>query len=334
MGAYEYVGTITYSHTIPGGTGTVTDYRIFTVPLDVGTGADMLSAMEASLGTYNPARWRVFALHNGAYIEINSTDFASLNIMPGMGFWVISLSTGVVNFQGSMAPDGIYYHMTMSTGWHLFAPPWPGTNITLGGITVSDGTHTYAITDNANNLTQTSVWDYTGSGPYSGYEKRQTAAYQLQNGVGYFLKVLSESNVIIRIPAAGSPSPAAPDRYPAGRKSSTRDNEAPPRGFFCMTGTNTGASSGTHALPLPPDGLIHNDLPACSECSVAEINRVVTNEEFDSGTPCECTATESITIGENVTIKGNANVTFKAPRINLRSGFHTQEGAVVKIAQE
>ena len=59
MGAYEYVGTITDSPTMPGGTGTVTDYRIFTVPLNVGTGADMLSAMEASLGTYNPALWRV-----------------------------------------------------------------------------------------------------------------------------------------------------------------------------------------------------------------------------------------------------------------------------------
>ena len=334
IGACEYVGTITDSPTMPGGTGTVTDYRIFTVPLNVGTGADMLSAMEASLGTYSPALWRVFALHNGANIEINSTDFASLSIIPGMGFWAISISTNTVDFQGTMAPDGTYYEIEMSTGWHLFAPPWPSTDITLDGITVSDGTQSYAITDDANTLTQTSVWDYTGSGPYSGYEKRQTAAYALKHGVGYFLKVLSASNVTVRIPAASNSNAVALDRDSAGQQSSGRNSDEPPPGFLCRTGTNTRASSYGHILPLPPDGMINNDLPQCSECSAAAVDRVVANEEFDSGTPCECTATESITISETVTIRANANVTFKAPRINLRSGFHTEEGAVVNIKQE
>ena len=233
-----------------------------------------------------------------------------------------------------MAPDGTYYEIEMSTGWHLFAPPWPSTDITLGGITVSDGTQSYDITEDANTLTQTSVWDYTGDGPYSGYEKRQTAAYALKHGAGYFLKVLSASNVTVRIPAASNSNAVALDRDSAGQQSSGRNSDEPPPGFLCRTGTNTRASSYGHILPLPPDGRINNDLPQCSECSAAAVDRVVENEEFNSGTPCECTATESITISETVTIRGNANVTFKAPRINLRSGFHTEEGAVVNIKQE
>ncbi|MBC8420708.1 MAG: hypothetical protein H8E10_19155, partial [Desulfobacterales bacterium] len=64
------------------------------------------------------------------------------------------------------------------------------------------------------------------------------------------------------------------------------------------------------------------------------VDRVLENKTFDSLTPCECTATESITIGTNVRIESGATVTFKAPKVNLQSGFHAKEGAVVKIKQE
>ncbi len=335
MGAYEYVPTKTHSYTLPGGTGVVTDYRIFTVPLDVGTGTEMLSAMEALLGTYNPFYWRVFALHNGANIEINSTDFTSLRIIPGMGFWIITLSTDTVTFQGSLAPDGLHYEIELSPGWHMFAPPWPVSDINLGNITVADGTNTYAITEDTNTLTQTSVWDYTGSGPFSGYEKRQTATYALQHGVGYFIKVLSASNIILSIPTTSSSSAAALDKVSAGGKSPGRDNEEPPPAFVCKVGHSAiRAASAGQILPLPPDGLIDNDLPTCPECSGVEVDRVLENKTFASGTPCECTATASITIGEEVTVQSGANVTFKAPKINLQSGFHAEDGAVVNMKQE
>ena len=46
MGAYEYVADETVDYTLPTGTGQETDYRIFSIPLSLGTGADMLTAME------------------------------------------------------------------------------------------------------------------------------------------------------------------------------------------------------------------------------------------------------------------------------------------------
>ena len=61
---------------------------------------------------------------------------------------------------------------------------------------------------------------------------------------------------------------------------------------------------------------------------------VVSNVIFQSGTDCECSGTRSITIGPNVTIESGARVTFKAPEIKVRSGFHAEEGAVVNMRRK
>ncbi|MDQ1334050.1 MAG: hypothetical protein QG552_1000, partial [Thermodesulfobacteriota bacterium] len=198
-----------------------------------------------------------------------------------------------------------------------------------------DGANTYAITDTSNNLTQQAVWDYTGSGPYSGYEKRQTADYALQHGVGYFLKVLSASNVTVTIPPGGASAPAAAkqDSAAKSRKARGRDNEEPPPGFLCKgTEDRAVASSGGSILPLPPDGL--TDLPDCPDCIGKGPNPTLENIVFSSGAPCQCTATESITIGTGITIKSGADVTFKAPKVTIKSGFRAEQGAVVKVKQE
>jgi len=325
----------TYNYYLPGGTGQVSDYRLFTVPLDIGTGVNLLQAMENVLGAYDPTHWRVFRLQNDSYLEINSPDFALLPMIPGIGLWIITLYTNTVSFEGALAPQTTDYAIALEPGWHMIALPWPATDINLGSITVSDGENAYAITDTSNNLTQQAVWDYTGSGPYSGYEKRQTTDYPLQHGVGYFLKVLSASNVTVTFPApgAGAPAEAKQDSAAESRKATGRDNEEPPPGFPCRAAEYSAlTSSGSALLPLPPDGLI--DLPTCSQCSGSEPNLRIEGVTFPSGAPCQCTATESITIGAGVTIKTGANVTFKAPKVNLKSVFRTEPGAVVKIKQE
>ncbi|EFK96352.1 hypothetical protein LDC_1623 [sediment metagenome] len=282
----------------------VTDYRIFTAPFYMGTGANLLQQMEAVLGPYNPYQWRVFALHNGSNIELNSPEFADLQIMPGMGFWIITLYDNTVQFEGAPAPQDAGYQLNLSPGWHMIALPWPGTPVNLSDITVSDGTNTYAITDGDNTLTQQSVWDYTGSGPYSGYEKLPPPLEPnndaLQPGVGYFLKVLSGSNVTVTFPpalGAGAPAPGTKNATTTGLRSISRDNEEPPPGFPCkVTERAFTASPGLSLLPLPPDGL-YDGLPDCPDCTGSDINREVKGVSFEAGPPCQCTAMESITIG-------------------------------------
>jgi len=228
MGAYEFVGTVEYPYTLPGGTGLVTDYRIFTVPLDMRTGADLQHAMEAALGEYDDRYWRVFAYLGGEYLEMNTPAFDALPVVPGMGFWIITLYTNPVPFEGGISPDGVPYELVLPPDWSMVALPWVSTPIDLGNIFVTDGVGTYSITDPSNPLTQQCVWDYTGTGPYSGYEKRDAGSYTLQCGTGYFIKVLSDSPVRLIIPpnnAVGSSLfPNRPERAPL----TVRDDEEPP----------------------------------------------------------------------------------------------------------
>ena len=207
MGACEYIAQQTYSDTLPGGTGLVTDYDIFTIPLDLGTGQDMLNTMEGTLGSYNQATWRVFAHTTNGDIEMNTQAFASLDIEPGMSFWGITVLTDAISFTGTLVPDAIYYDIELAPGWHLIAVPWKDTNIDLGKIYVTDGVNQYAITDASNTLTQQKIWDYTGTGPSNGYEERTATDFSLGDGVGFYIRVLGSSNIILSIPPNNSSDP-------------------------------------------------------------------------------------------------------------------------------
>ena len=235
MGAYEYVGSVEYPSTLPGGTGLVTNYRIFTVPLDMGTGADLQSTMEVTLEAYDPATWRVFGYYGGLYYEMGTPAFSALNVVPGMAFWIITFSTSTIPFEGGISPDGVSYQLELPPDWSLIALPWTDTNINLGNIAVTDGVNTYAITNQPddNKLTQECVWDYSGSGPYSGYEKRDLPAYTLQCGTGYFIKVLAGSNVKLIIPP---------------------ENVAVSTVFVSDTGGVNSAGGDEEEPPLPPGG--------------------------------------------------------------------------------
>jgi parallel beta-helix repeat protein len=226
MGAYEYIANVTNNYTLPGGTGAATDYRIFTVPLNLGTGANMLTAMENVLGAYDPVHWRGFLYSGTSYREFNSSEFASATIKPGMGFWIITTYTSQIPFQGGPAPDGVDYVMTLDPGWHLIALPWTGTHISLGNMTVTDGVNSYSITGQPDNarLTQEWVWDYTGSG----YVQKGDPDYQLEYNKGYFFKVEAASSIRLTIPLNNNQGQDAPIDVPPNQTNTNEDDEAPP----------------------------------------------------------------------------------------------------------
>jgi len=212
MGAYEYVADV-INNSLPGGTGVSTDYRIFTVPLNLGTGADMLNAMQAVLGTYDPTHWRGFLYTGTNYREFNSSQFASHTIVPGMGFWIITTYTDNIPFEAKPAPDGVDYVMELQPGWHLIGLPWISTQITLSSIKVTDGVYTYAISSPSNNLTQRYLWDYTG---VNGYVKRSAVGFRLENNKGYFFKVLAGTSIRMIIPHADNQAQTGRSRFMPG----------------------------------------------------------------------------------------------------------------------
>ena len=225
MGAYEYVADEINNYTLPGGTGVSTDYRIFTVPLNLGTGADMLNAMQAVLGTYDPTHWRGFLYTGTSYREFNSSQFASHTIVSGMGFWIITTYTDNIPFEAKPAPDGVDYVMDLQPGWHLIGLPWTSTQITLSSIKVTDGIYTYAISSPSNNLTQRYLWDYTG---VNGYIKRSAVGFRLENDKGYYFKVLGDTPVRLVIPTSDAGGNSAPVDMAPNRTNTSEDNETPP----------------------------------------------------------------------------------------------------------
>lgn len=234
MGAYEFVSDITQDYSLPGGSGDVSDYRIFTVPVELETGSALKAQMEEALGTYDKGLWRVFAWDpSSSYIEMDDPAFATLSVYPGRAFWIISTSTDTISFSGQPAPDGGYVKIPLTPGWHMVALPWPATSIELDRIAVSDGLNNYWITSDSNSLTQQYVWEYTGTGPDSGYEQLASGS-TLKPGKGYWIKVLSDSSVTVLVP---------------------KDNTG---GYFEASSRGVGRSStgtGSDEEPPPPPGI-------------------------------------------------------------------------------
>ncbi len=67
----------------------------------------------------------------------------------------------------------------------------------------------------------------------------------------------------------------------------------------------------------------------CPDCSGDNV--VLKAVTFPADITCQCVCTESITIGAGVIIKNGAQVTFDAPQIKVKSMFHAEKGAVVKM---
>ncbi|MCD6305890.1 MAG: carboxypeptidase regulatory-like domain-containing protein [Deltaproteobacteria bacterium] len=178
-----------YDYALPTGTGDPMDYVLFTVPLYMGKGADLLKALEEQLGAYDPPTpWRIFGYdvtRSGDYIEINSDRFATMNIEPGMAYWIISVfADKSVQLEGAPATQTTYYERKLHPGWNLFSLPWPDTNIDLGNIAVSDGVHTYWLISQSNNLTLPYIWGFDRE-----YVLLEDAGDVVEAGKGFWIKV-------------------------------------------------------------------------------------------------------------------------------------------------
>ncbi len=75
-----------------------------------------------------------------------------------------------------------------------------------------------------------------------------------------------------------------------------------------------------------------NVLRACPDCTGTTVT--LNNVTFDANTVCDCAASVSITILDSVTVKKNAKVTFRAPKITVKNGFHAELGATVVLKQD
>ena len=194
----------TYNYTLPGGNGTVTSFRMFTVPLYLGTVADVLKMMETTLGTYvagGYGRWRAFMYVNSQYVEINADSIADNTHSPEKVFWIISLDQTQVPFSGGGAPSALYTCTLGSNSWQTFGLPWDSPAIELSKIGVTDGTTTRFITDTdpENTLTAHVVWEYTGGASNNGYVQKGLGD-TLTPGTGYFIRVYSADDVQLKIP--------------------------------------------------------------------------------------------------------------------------------------
>ena len=231
MGAYEYVADITWDYTLQGGTGHVTDYRIFTVPVVLETGGALQEVMEDALGAYDKAIWRVFAWDpsSSSYREMDDPSFATLSVFPGRAFWVISIGTDTISLSGQPYPDGDYLTVPISPGWNMIAVPWPAMSIELDNIAVSGGIFTYWVTSTNNTFTQQYVWDYTGTGTYNGYQQLTSGA-SLTPGRGYWIYVNGDSSLSLLIPKdnTGGYFEATSYRSSQGVSPTSEDTEAPP----------------------------------------------------------------------------------------------------------
>ena len=250
MGAYEFVSDITHDHSVSGGSGVVTDYRIFTVPVALETGSALKAQMEAALGLYDSRVWRVFTWEGtlSSYIEMDDPGFVDLKVYPGMAFWIISTGTDPISFSGQPAPDGGYVRVRLTPGWNMFALPWATASIDLDNFGVSDGIDNYLITGVNNNLTQGVVWDYTGSGPYSGYERLESGS-SLQPGKGYWINVTAGVKASMLIPKdnLGGYFGVSSSRGISGSSTTTDSDEEPPSPPGMSVNLSPGSSGGTAA---------------------------------------------------------------------------------------
>jgi len=102
--------------------------------------------------------------------------------------------------------------------------------------------------------------------------------------------------------------------------------------YSVSSNSSTSSRTGNMTIADKTFTVTQDGAPPCPDCSGSEV--VLTNMIFPSGCNCECVGTKSIAIGQSVTIKNGARVTFTAPKVKIQSGFHAERGAVVEIRQE
>jgi len=70
----------------------------------------------------------------------------------------------------------------------------------------------------------------------------------------------------------------------------------------------------------------------CPQCTGDPV--LLQDVTFEAGLACECKASTLIRIGPDVTIKKGVNITFTAPKIEVKPGTKIEPGAVVNMRQD
>ncbi|MFH1154593.1 MAG: fibronectin type III domain-containing protein [Pseudomonadota bacterium] len=70
----------------------------------------------------------------------------------------------------------------------------------------------------------------------------------------------------------------------------------------------------------------------CPDCSGGTV--LLTGKTFPASVKCVCYGSVSISAGSTVTVKSQADVTFKAPAVHLGTGFKVEEGAKFNVLNQ
>lgn len=209
VGAYEYPFK-SYAFSMPGGTGLSTDYRLMTLPLDLGS-TSLTTLLTDAYGPYDSTNWRAFVWDGTTYAEFGTASFDVLTYNTAMAshagrsFWLISRSGSLPSdthtFEGILTGNMQPATIPLLPGWNLIALPWPAStenpSIELGNVVVKDGDNQFWLTSVENTITDPCVWDYNG---VSGYTKRELPIDQLVPERGYWINVTGGSSVELIVP--------------------------------------------------------------------------------------------------------------------------------------
>ncbi len=119
------------------------------------------------------------------------------------------------------------------------------------------------------------------------------------------------------------------------------DSGSPGAGYLPVLSGSPAIDSADPAACTPQDQLGQNRVDACDRGAVEYVPVLcpqcsgdpvmLQDKEFPAGTNCECRANTSITIGPGVIVRKDATVTFKAPKVTVKSGSRFESGSVVNI---
>ncbi len=339
--------------------GTTTNYGAFTGLRSAGAGwTDVSVAVYiASLAHSTTYHFRVVAANSVGTTDGSDKSFLTYAPagLPTVTTTTVSLMTSTsASSGGNVTSDGGTSITARGVCWSTSANP------TISNSHTTDGSGTGSFTSSITGLSPSTIYHVrayatNGAGTAYGSDRSFSTSEQSHLLAGSIGGLVSDIE-------SGSPIRSAEVSTDGGGTATSLSNGAylmlHNPGIFSVTADATGYTQTTYtsvtvielgsntldfklatttpttaSTTLPTTGSTTTLPPsACPDCSGSPV--VLTGITFESGTACECSDSVSITIGTGVTIKSGANITFKAPTVKIRSGFHAEAGATVNIKQQ
>jgi hypothetical protein len=176
-------------------------YRMVSVPLDFGsefTGTlEALLSDQVAFGPYDPTQWRSFRYLPGSkgYAELSSKTKDDFKPVPGRAFWLISASKNRIStapIKGLSTATDSAYALVLEPGWNMIGDPFDFP-VAWDSILV-DGER---MADAESIMVEPPVGYVIKKGYRLGVETLEPFA-------GYWVKNLSDSNVVLRVPPKGA----------------------------------------------------------------------------------------------------------------------------------